>query len=118
LADTIYIIANMKGKDSTIAVKEIGEICFRIEVADRGIISDGPYRNGRHPIYLCYFVTHVGFLLANWSSRIIALDIVLCFQQISRILSEERILSLDESHRGYSQRARHRMIPFFSDHFP
>jgi hypothetical protein len=29
-----------------------------------------------HPIYLGYFVTHVEFLLANWSPRNLALYIV------------------------------------------
>jgi len=66
----------------------------------------------RHPIYLGYFVTHVGFLLANWSPRNIALYIVTCFFQISRILAEERILREDESYRAYCQRVRYRVVPF------
>jgi len=114
----IGVLLQLAGTVFEIYAKIVLGRSFGIVAADRGIVVGGPYRIVRHPIYLGYFVTHVGFLLANWSSRIIALDIVLCFQQISRILSEERILSLDESHRGYSQRARHRMIPFFSDHFP
>jgi len=85
---------------------------FGIVAADRGIVLGGPYRIVRHPIYLGYFVTHVGFLLTNWSPRNIALYIVTYFFQISRILSEERILSEDESYRAYCQRVRHRLIPF------
>jgi protein-S-isoprenylcysteine O-methyltransferase Ste14 len=84
---------------------------FGIVAADRGIIMDGPYRIVRHPIYLGYFVTHVGFLLANWSPRNIILYIVVYFFQISRILAEERILRGDESYRSYCQRVRFRLIP-------
>ena len=85
---------------------------FGIVAADRGIVSGGPYRIVRHPMYLGYLATHVGFLLENWSPRNIALYIVIYFFQISRILAEERILSEGESYRAYRQRVRHRMIPF------
>jgi protein-S-isoprenylcysteine O-methyltransferase Ste14 len=85
---------------------------FGVVAADRGIVVGGPYRIVRHPIYLGYLATHVGFLLANWSPRNIALYIVIYFFQISRILAEERILREDESYRAYCQRVRYRVIPF------
>lgn len=84
---------------------------FGIVAADRGIVVGGPYRIVRHPIYLGYFITHVGFLLANWSPRNLALYIILYFFQISRILSEERILSEDATYREYRGRVRFRLIP-------
>jgi protein-S-isoprenylcysteine O-methyltransferase Ste14 len=84
---------------------------FGIVAADRGIVVGGPYRIVRHPIYLVYFVTHVGFLLANGSPRNLALYIVVYFFQISRILSEERILSEDDVYREYRGRVRFRLIP-------
>ena len=85
---------------------------FGIVAADRGIVVMGPYRIVRHPIYLGYFVTHIGFLLANWSARNIALYISIYFFKISRILAEERILREDESYRADCQRVRYRVIPF------
>jgi len=84
---------------------------FGIVAADRGIVVGGPYNIVRHPIYLGYCVTHVGFLLTNWSPRNFALYIVVYFFQISRILAEERILRGDESYRAYCQRVRFRLIP-------
>jgi protein-S-isoprenylcysteine O-methyltransferase Ste14 len=85
---------------------------FGIVAADRGIVVGGPYRVVRHPIYLGYFVTHVGFVLANWSPRNLALYIVVYFFQISRILAEERILSEDAAYREYRGRVRYRLIPW------
>jgi len=84
---------------------------FGIVAADRGIVVGGPYRIVRHPIYLGYFLTHVGFLLANWSPRNLALYVVIYFFQISRILSEERILSEDAAYREYCRRVRFRLTP-------
>jgi len=84
---------------------------FGIVPADRGIVVGGPYRIVRHPIYLGYFVTDIGFLLTNWSLRNLALYIGSYFFQILRILAEERILREDESYRAYCQRVRHRLIP-------
>jgi protein-S-isoprenylcysteine O-methyltransferase Ste14 len=84
---------------------------FGIVAADRGIVVGGPYRIVRHPIYLGYLVTHVGFLLANWSSRNIAIYIVEYFFQVARILSEERLLKDDDGYRVYCERVRYRLIP-------
>ena len=74
----------------------------------------GPYRIVRHPNYFGYFVTHVGFLLTNWSSRNIAIHIVVYFFQMARILSGERLLKEDKSYIAYCERVRYRMIPFIS----
>lgn len=84
---------------------------FGIVPANRGIIVGGPYRIVRHPIYLGYLVTHVGFLLSNWSVRNLAVYGVAYFFQIFRILSEERFLGRDESYRAYRERVRYRLIP-------
>ena len=87
---------------------------FGIVAADRGIVVGGPYRIVRHPIYLGYLVTHVGFLLANWSSRNIAIYIIEYFFQVARVLSEERLLKEDDGYRAYFERVRYRLIPFLS----
>ena len=84
---------------------------FGLVAANRGIVSDGPYRIVRHPIYLGYLATHVGFLLTNWSPWNTAIYIVIYFFQISRILSEEQLLREDEAYRAYCQRVRYRLIP-------
>lgn len=84
---------------------------FGIVPANRGVIVRGPYRIVRHPIYLGYLVTHVGFLLSNCSARNVATYAVAYFFQILRILSEERFLGGDENYRTYRERVRYRLIP-------
>lgn len=84
---------------------------FGIVAANRGIVVEGAYRMVRHPIYLGYLVTHVGFLLANWSARNVALYIIEYFFQVYRILAEERFLIEDDSYRAYIGRVRYRLIP-------
>jgi protein-S-isoprenylcysteine O-methyltransferase Ste14 len=111
-SEFICVLLQFAGTVFEIYAKIVLGRSFGIVPADRGIVVGGPYRIVRHPIYLGYFVTHIGFLLANWSPRNIALYIVTYFFQISRILAEERILREDESYRAYCRCVRHRMIPF------
>ena len=84
---------------------------FGIIAANRGIVLKGPYRFVRHPIYLGYLVTHVGFLLSNWSLRNIAVYLVTYFFQVARIFSEERLLASELSYRDYCRQVRFRLIP-------
>jgi hypothetical protein len=84
---------------------------FGLVAANRGVVDRGPYRIVRHPIYLGYLATHVGFLLANPSARNLAVYAVAYFFQICRIHAEERILGEDESYRRYRERVPSRLIP-------
>lgn len=84
---------------------------FGLIPANRGIVSTGLYRIVRHPIYLGYLLTHVGFVAANpadWNLCILAAaDIAL----MMRAVREERTLALDPQYREYMQRVRWRIIP-------
>jgi protein-S-isoprenylcysteine O-methyltransferase Ste14 len=84
---------------------------FGVVAADRGIVAGGPYRLIRHPIYLGYFISSVGFLLSNVSLRNLLFEIVTYVFQVLRILSEERILSVDPAYREYRGRVHFRLIP-------
>ena len=84
---------------------------FGIVAANRGVVSSGPYRLVRHPIYLGYLVTHAGFLLSNMSARNVLVYAAAYVFQIARIYAEERILSEDGSYREYLRCVRYRLIP-------
>lgn len=84
---------------------------FGIVAANRGVVSSGPYRLVRHPIYLGYLVTHAGFLLSNASARNAAIYAAAYVFQLARIHAEERILGQDGSYREYLRSVRYRLIP-------
>jgi protein-S-isoprenylcysteine O-methyltransferase Ste14 len=84
---------------------------FGLTPANRGIVCSGLYRMVRHPIYLGYLITHVGFVLANpapWNIGVfLAADVALMF----RAICEEKTLALDDQYRAYMGRVHWRIIP-------
>lgn len=84
---------------------------FGILPANRGVVSRGAYRFIRHPMYLGYFLTDVGFLLVNFGIQNMIVYGCQFALQIGRIVREERLLSDDESYCAYRRKVRFRVIP-------
>lgn len=84
---------------------------FGLLPANRGIVSTGPYRIVRHPIYFGYFLNHIFFLLGNFSLHNLFLYGVLYFLQGIRIWKEESLLRKDPEYLAYMQKTRFRFIP-------
>jgi protein-S-isoprenylcysteine O-methyltransferase Ste14 len=84
---------------------------FGLLPANHGIVTSGPYKWVRHPIYLGYFIGHVGFLLSSWSPRNALLFATLYLFQAVRIAREERLLSMDPDYAAYRLRTKYRVIP-------
>ena len=84
---------------------------FGLMPANRGIVSTGLYSVVRHPIYLGYLITHVGFVLAHptlWNLGVLATsDLAL----LTRAVCEERTLEHAAEYRAYQQRVRWRVVP-------
>jgi protein-S-isoprenylcysteine O-methyltransferase Ste14 len=84
---------------------------FGLMPANRGVVSSGLYRIVRHPIYMGYLVTHVGFLAANptiWNiAMLVGADLTLLW----RAVCEEQTLQQDEAYRAYQQVVRWRVLP-------
>ena len=80
---------------------------FGLMPANRGVVSTGLYRLVRHPIYMGYLITHVGFLLANatfWNVLIfVAADVALMI----RAVYEERVA---RARSGVSRLPGHRAL--------
>ncbi|WP_408245634.1 methyltransferase family protein [Paraburkholderia phytofirmans] len=84
---------------------------FGILPANRGVVSRGAYRFVRHPMYLGYFVTDIGFLLVNFGLQNLLVYGCQFALQVGRIVREEQLLSTDEGYRTYKGRVRYRVIP-------
>ncbi len=84
---------------------------FGLVPAHRGLVSGGPYRLVRHPIYAGYLLTHLAFLVAHptaWNLLVFgAADLAL----LVRMEYEERLLARDEAYRVYARRVRWRLVP-------
>lgn len=87
---------------------------FGLLPAQRGLVTSGPYRVMRHPIYFGYLISHVGFLLVNASWWNFAVLSVLYAAQLLRIRREEALLAVgcDTEYRRYRRRVRWCVLPF------
>lgn len=83
---------------------------FGLLPANRGVVVFGPYRFIRHPMYVGYFVTDIGFLLANLGLQNLFLVLMQWGVQVVRIMQEERLLSKDDAYRRYMGRVRYRLV--------
>jgi protein-S-isoprenylcysteine O-methyltransferase Ste14 len=84
---------------------------FGLAPANRGIRIGGPYRLVRHPMYLGYFVTQLGFLLANLTIGNAVKYLLAWSMQLLRIREEEQFLLQDSAYRELATRVRFRLVP-------
>lgn len=89
--------------------------CFGLLPASRGLVTHGPYRIVRHPIYLGYLIAHVGFLLSNFSWINLFVLAALYLAQTVRMQREEAVLHAGERHaeyQAYCTEVRYRIVPY------
>jgi protein-S-isoprenylcysteine O-methyltransferase Ste14 len=84
---------------------------FGMTAANRGVKRQGPYRFMRHPMYVGYAITQLGFLLMNPTLWNLAVYAMAWTAQLLRIGAEERVLSHDPEYRAYAGAVRYRLVP-------
>jgi protein-S-isoprenylcysteine O-methyltransferase Ste14 len=105
------VIISAVGLSVAIAGKMSLGRSFGLMPANRGIVSTGLYRLVRHPIYMGYLITHVGFLAANptlWNATVL---VVADLSLLMRAKREEQTLARDPAYRAYLGRVRWRVLP-------
>jgi protein-S-isoprenylcysteine O-methyltransferase Ste14 len=82
---------------------------FGIAPADRGLVSQGPYRFIRHPMYLGELILRAALVVSSPQPLLAAaLLVTLVIIQGIRALREERIIN---AYSTYASRVRYRLIP-------
>ncbi len=84
---------------------------YGVVPANRGIKTAGPYRFVRHPMYVGYTLTHLGFLLGFPSLQNSLLYLSTFLINVARLMREELILNKDLVYREYANRVRYRLLP-------
>jgi protein-S-isoprenylcysteine O-methyltransferase Ste14 len=79
--------------------------------AHRGLVTSGIYRVVRHPLYASYVIAEIGYLVQSPRLWNLAVLVIAWTCQAVRLLSEERLLSLDPDYRSYRERTRWRVVP-------
>jgi protein-S-isoprenylcysteine O-methyltransferase Ste14 len=84
---------------------------FGVRPAARGLVTRGPYRLIRHPMYLAYMLADFGYNLQEWNSGTVLLVLTGWASLFYRIHAEERVLSSDPGWPNYAAMVRHRLVP-------
>ena len=84
---------------------------FGVRPALRGLVTSGPYRLVRHPIYLSYVLGDIGYNLQEWNLVTLLLVLVGWMSLIYRVYAEERLLSQHAEWPAYVASVRYRFLP-------
>src|SRR6266849_3697557 len=85
---------------------------FGLLPANRGIVSKGPFRLKRHPIYVGWFVLTLGYAFIYPRPRNFVVIVAALLFMMWRIVQEEDLLGLDSEYRTYCEKVRYRLIPW------
>jgi protein-S-isoprenylcysteine O-methyltransferase Ste14 len=84
---------------------------FGLLPANRGIVSGGPFRWMRHPIYSGWLVLAIGYLMANPTYRNLGMLFLSLPFLVWRMDLEEEHLSEDPEYREYAAKTPYRLVP-------
>ena len=84
---------------------------FGVLPANRGIVSKGPFRWVRHPIYFGWLILSIGYAMSYPIGRNILLIAATVPFMVWRVNQEEVHLSEDPDYRRYMERVRYRFWP-------
>ncbi len=95
---------------SLVSLLTMGRL-FGVRPALRGLVTSGPYRFVRHPMYLSYILADIGYNLQEWNSVTLLLVSVGWASLAYRIRAEEGVLSQHAEWPAYIASVRYRLFP-------
>ena len=104
------VLVTLAAALSLVSLLTIGRL-FGVRPALRGLVTSGPYRFVRHPMYLSYVLADIGYNLQEWNSVTILLVLVGWASLVYRIHAEERVLSQHAEWPAYVVLVHYRLFP-------
>ena len=95
---------------SLVSLLTMGRL-FGVRPALRGLVTSGPYRFVRHPMYLSYVISDIGYNLQEWNFVTLLLVLIGWMSLVYRIRAEERMLSRHFEWPAYVTLVRYRLLP-------
>jgi protein-S-isoprenylcysteine O-methyltransferase Ste14 len=84
---------------------------FGVRPALRDLVTSGPYRFVRHPMYLSYVLADIGYNLQEWNFVTVFLVLLGWMSLVYRVYAEELVLSQDADWPRYVRSVRYRLLP-------
>jgi protein-S-isoprenylcysteine O-methyltransferase Ste14 len=84
---------------------------FGIRPALRQLQTHGAYRVVRHPMYLSYLISDIGYTMQEWNVGAILIVLAGWISLLYRIHAEERVLSRDSGWSDYVAIVPYRLLP-------
>src|SRR5712671_4414945 len=107
---TGLVLVTLGAALSLVSLLTMGRL-FGVRPALRGLVTSGPYRLVRHPMYLSYILADIGYNLQEWNSITILLVLVGWASLVYRIHAEERVISQHAEWPRYAASVRSRLFP-------
>lgn len=104
------VLVTLAAVMSIMSLVTLGRL-FGIRPALRGLITRGPYRLVRHPMYFAYMIGDVGYNLQEWNFGTVLMVLAGWGALFYRIKAEERMLSHDAGWPKYAASVRYRLLP-------
>jgi len=95
---------------SLVSLLTMGRL-FGVRPALRGLVTSGPYKLVRHPMYLSYVLADIGYNLQEWNSVTLLLVLLGWASLVYRIQAEEGLLSQHAEWPAYVVLVRYRLFP-------
>ena len=104
------VLVTLAAALSLVSLLTMGRL-FGVRPALRGLVTSGPYRFVRHPMYLSYMLADIGYNLQEWNFVTLLLVLVGWMSLVYRIHAEERVISQHAQWPAYAALVRYRLLP-------
>jgi protein-S-isoprenylcysteine O-methyltransferase Ste14 len=105
-----FVMVTFAAGLSLFSLVSLGRL-FGVRPALRGLVTRGPYRFVRHPMYLSYVIADIGYGLQERNAGTMLIVMAGWVSLLYRIKAEERVLAQHGDWPKYARSVRYRLLP-------